>query len=155
MYYLRLIFYSTSHLDQSCLSIRTIFVNTRTTTREVDSELIHEIAIWIDTVNCVNVSEYMFYVVSWIRKVCSHHEYFSIHVYSKPLRIRPPNISTKTTLQTDGCLLKLSVLIFTYFMQPYIYGQRHAKRDLGICKKCRPRPAAASPTQRLIRVCTF
>ena len=24
-----------------------------------------------------------------------------------------------------------------------------------ICKKCRPRPAAASPTPRLVRVCTF
>ena len=29
------------------------------------------------------------------------------------------------------------------------------KGPSGICKKCRPRPAAASPTQRLIRVCTF
>ena len=33
-----------------------------------------------------------------------------------------------------------------------------ASREKGpwdICKMCRPRPAAASPTQRLIRVCTF
>ena len=36
-----------------------------------------------------------------------------------------------------------------------IWPVSYEKGPLDICKKCRPRPAAASPTQRLIRVCTF
>ena len=37
----------------------------------------------------------------------------------------------------------------------HIWPSSCEKGPLDMCNKCRPRPAAASLTQRLIRVCTF